>query len=188
MLVVDADVIIRFLTKDDLTKAKRFKKFLESGKAAAITEVTLAEVYWTLHSFYRYPKQKIIDALYSPSVDLRKTVVLEETPPGFAGNVADDATVSITNYEPEKVELSVEAQRDGLVFLSDTYDPGWKAVVDGKETKIFRANFTFRAVVVPRGSHQILFTYDPLSFRIGLWTSIVSVIIVCIVIIRKHEA
>ena len=148
----------------------------------------LPRAFFVTHYIVENDDQKIIDALYSPSVDLRKTVVLEETPPGFAGNVADDATVSITNYEPEKVELSVEAQRDGLVFLSDTYDPGWKAMVDGKETKIFRANFTFRAVVVPRGSHQILFTYDPLSFRIGLWTSIVSVIIVCIVIIRKHEA
>ncbi len=79
MLVVDADVIIRFLTKDDLTKAKRFKKFLESGKAAAITEVTLAEVYWTLHSFYRYPKQKIIDALqlliFRPSIRCQKTLM-----------------------------------------------------------------------------------------------------------------
>ncbi|MBI4062451.1 YfhO family protein [Candidatus Gottesmanbacteria bacterium] len=132
--------------------------------------------------------QKIIDALYNPLVDLRKTVILEETPPGFAGNVANDATVSITNYEPEKVELSVETQRDGLVFLSDAYDWGWKATVDRKETKIYRANFAFRAVPIPSGSHTILFEYKPLSFQIGVWTSVGSILIVCIALIRMHEA
>lgn len=81
MLVIDADVIIRFLTKDDLVKAKRFREFILSEKPGWVTEVTLAEVFWTLKSFYHYPKQKILDALNSfislPQIHSRRELVLE---------------------------------------------------------------------------------------------------------------
>ena len=81
MLVIDADVIIRFLTKDDLDKAKRFKRFLQSAKPATVIDVTIAEVFWTLKSFYHYPKQKILDALNAfislPQIHLRRELLFE---------------------------------------------------------------------------------------------------------------
>ena len=89
-------------------------------------------------------------------------------------------------YEPESVVLSVESDRDGLVFLSDTYASGWKASVDGNPTRIHRANFAFRAVEVPKGSHQITFTYDPLSWKIGVAVSIGSFILLAGYFLRKN--
>lgn len=81
MLVIDADVIIRFLAKDDLVKAKRFRKFLLTNKPAVVTEVTIAEVFWTLKSFYHYPKQKILDVLNSfillPQIHSSRELLLE---------------------------------------------------------------------------------------------------------------
>ncbi len=59
-MIIDTDVIIRYLTNDDPAKADRFEAFLTSGKKARITDVTFAEVYWTLVSFY---KIKNVDAL-----------------------------------------------------------------------------------------------------------------------------
>jgi uncharacterized membrane protein YfhO len=55
-----------------------------------------------------------------------------------------------------------------MLFLSDTYYPGWKAYVDGKETKIYRADYTFRAIYVLGGSHKVEFIYSPLSFKMGV--------------------
>jgi uncharacterized membrane protein YfhO len=43
--------------------------------------------------------------------------------------------------------------------------------VDGKEAKIFRANHFFRAVVAPKGKHQIEFRYEPWSFKLGAMIS-----------------
>lgn len=62
-MVLDADAAIRFLTEDDPQKADRFEKFLTLGEKIVLTDVTFAEIYWTLKSFYHFPKQKIIDAL-----------------------------------------------------------------------------------------------------------------------------
>ena len=62
-MVLDTDVIIRYLTNDDGKKAKRFESFLKSGKTACLTDVTMAEIYWTLNSYYKFPKEKIIEVL-----------------------------------------------------------------------------------------------------------------------------
>jgi len=62
-MVLDADVIIRYLTNDDEKKAKRFESFLKSGKMVYLTDVTVAEVYWTLNSYYQFPKRKIVGVL-----------------------------------------------------------------------------------------------------------------------------
>ena len=62
-MVVDSDIIIRFLTNDDLTKAKRFQVKLLSKQKFTLTDVTFAEVYWTLRSFYKFTKTQVIDCL-----------------------------------------------------------------------------------------------------------------------------
>lgn len=62
-MIVDSDVIIRFLTNDDLVKAKKFQDALVSKQKFTLTDVTFAEVYWTLRSFYKFTKPRIINCL-----------------------------------------------------------------------------------------------------------------------------
>ena len=64
---VDANVILRFLTGEPPPQAERAAKLfrsVEAGVAAVIVEdVVLAEVVWTLSSYYRMPKAEIAAAL-----------------------------------------------------------------------------------------------------------------------------
>jgi uncharacterized membrane protein YfhO len=62
-----------------------------------------------------------------------------------------------------------------LLFLSDTYYPGWQALIDGKPTKIYRTDYTFRSILVPQGNHVVVFVYNPKSFSYGLKVSIISI-------------
>jgi predicted nucleic acid-binding protein len=62
-MVLDADVVIRYLTNDDKEKADRFERFLNSGKQVVLLDVTIAEVYWTLSSYYKFGKPKVIKTL-----------------------------------------------------------------------------------------------------------------------------
>ena len=87
----------------------------------------------------------------------------------------------IRRYEPNVVELAVSAKTDGTVVLSDTYYPGWVARVDGIVTPIYRTDYTLRGIPVESGSHTVILTYEPLSFRLGLLGSgLVIVVIVCV--------
>jgi len=66
-----------------------------------------------------------------------------------------------------KVEIQARVAEPSLLYLADTFYPGWNAYVDGRKTKIYRANYNFRAVPLPPGEHEVKFRYEPLSFYVG---------------------
>ncbi|MDP3724361.1 MAG: YfhO family protein [bacterium] len=109
----------------------------------------------------------LIERLYDPMFDQRRTILLEEDPGFSPRDDAEKGSVQIESYLPSSLSMHVQTDQLQLLFLSDQWYPGWTATVDGRGTKIYRANDSFRAVVVPAGSHQVQFTYKPLSFEIG---------------------
>jgi hypothetical protein len=84
--------------------------------------------------------------------------------------------VEILSYEPERVVISANLAEAGYLVLTDTYYPGWRALVDGLEMPIYRADLLFRAVYLPAGQHRIEFIYDPCSFRVGAAISLVTLL------------
>ena len=85
--------------------------------------------------------------------------------------------VDFTSDDAARVQLSVDAPCDGFVVLADLFYPGWRAAVDGHDAAMYRANFAFRAVPVPRGRHIITFAYRPWSVAIGLPLAGVTVLL-----------
>ncbi len=121
--------------------------------------------------------QKIVDQLYNSNVNLLNTVILEDplSLPTAGLGAQREESASISAYEANRVTITVYAKSPGVLFLSDTYFPGWEAYVDGVQTKIYRADYAFRAVPVGVGNHTVIFTYDPLSFKIGVAGSVIGV-------------
>ena len=76
--------------------------------------------------------------------------------------------------EPDRIELDVEAELPGLLAVSETYHPGWRAYVDSGEVPVWRINVAFRGVEVPAGRHRITFEYESRSYRLGLWMSLLT--------------
>jgi len=128
----------------------------------------LPRAYFASRYIVEKDEQKIMDHLLDSNFDLHNTIILEDKLEEFHETSEDISMVKITKYESSVVDISVDAKQKGFLFLSDTYYPGWKAFVDGKETKIYRANYSFRAVSVPRGIHNVRFIYDPLSFKVAI--------------------
>ena len=109
--------------------------------------------------------------------DFRKTVVLEETPKGWASPSSPPTmppTTRIVAYEPNRVQVQVETSANGLLVLTDNYATGWGAWLDGQAAPVYIANHTFRAVVVPAGAHQVEFVYRPWTFQVGAATSLLA--------------
>jgi hypothetical protein len=72
------------------------------------------------------------------------------------------------HYEtPTRLTLDVDMQTAGLVLLSDLWDTGWRAELDGTPCPIYRVDVALRGFQVPSGKHAIICTYDPASVRIG---------------------
>lgn len=128
-------------------------------------------------------RQKIINYLTDPAFDAKDTVVLEKRP-AFAPQ-AGNGKLNITLYSPERVMMRVDTEVPKLLFLSDVYDKGWKALIDGERTDILRADYAFRAVAVPQGLHTIEFYYAPDSMGRAVDLAAVAFIILLIGSIKK---
>jgi uncharacterized membrane protein YfhO len=81
-------------------------------------------------------------------------------------------------------ELNVTANEPGILVISQIDYPGWKATVDGQPTDIVRANYALPAIFVPEGEHRVIFSFQPVSFRIGLLLSAISLCVVAIMFRR----
>lgn len=110
---------------------------------------------------------------FSDSYDPSQTVITEENIP--VGKMKK-GEVRMISYAENEAHYQVSTDDSTIFFVSDTYFPGWSALVDGKETKIHRAGYAFRAVHIPRGIHAVSFYYKPRSFTFGLYITSVSII------------
>lgn len=126
--------------------------------------------------------EKLISRLYGDSFDPRQTILLNQEPGSEFSILPDElAQVNILQYRPTKIVFETFSAFDQLLFLSDTWYPGWKAKLEnGRELKILTADYALRAVPVPAGDHTITMWYFPESFRTGLITALFFLIITVI--------
>ena len=76
-----------------------------------------------------------------------------------AAAVGSSGKVALKSYKADDIQLGSENKGDQWLVLSNSYLPGWRAFIDGKETKIYRANYLFQAIKVPAGKREIVFKY-----------------------------
>lgn len=111
---------------------------------------------------------QVLETIFRDDFDPFKTVVLEPDGQIVNRNWGSDGKITIVEQaDPNLVQLVIEAHSDTMLVLSDQWFPGWRAYLDGMETKIFRADYLFRAIPVPPGSHTVEFKYRPSSFSLG---------------------
>ncbi len=76
--------------------------------------------------------------------------------------------ISSIELFPEQIRLLVEADERAFLVLSEVYYPKrWRVTIDGREKRIFRTNGLLRGVQVPKGEHEIVFTFDRGGFENG---------------------
>ncbi|MDD5361290.1 MAG: hypothetical protein PHN88_04105 [Ignavibacteria bacterium] len=76
--------------------------------------------------------------------------------------------------------VKIKASAPGLVVLSDTWYPKWKARVNGTEVPVYRVNNSMRGVVSPAAGSEVEFYYDEGNIKIFLLLSLVTLLGVCV--------
>ena len=131
--------------------------------------------------------KEIVKKMFDASIDLRNELIIY-SPDGKMPSIQTpvQGSARIVSYRSNNTVIEYESTADAFLYVSDTYYPGWRAYVDGKETKIYRADLAFRAVEVPKGKHTVVFTYVPMSFYIGLCLTIIGILL-CIWLWRRDR-
>lgn len=127
-----------------------------------------------------------MELIRSPGFDPARTVVLEE-PLSLASGDGIPGSVRWIGRKNSSLQLKVETSTDSVLVLSQIFYPGWKAFVDGKQTPVFPADYALTGITVGPGSHDVVFTFDPLSFKIGLFLSVVTTLVVGALLYRRPK-
>jgi len=122
----------------------------------------------------------ILSFVGSGSFNPRDLLLLEEDPKienTIKTPPAPETAVHIVSYQPDEIMIDASLPRPGFLLLLDTYFPGWQATANGEPTKIYRADYNFRAVSLPSGRSVVRFTYKPVSLRMGFILFLVGILL-----------
>lgn len=97
-----------------------------------------------------------------------------------------NANLTYTPLTNSHVLIKATSNIDTYLVVLDSFYPGWKALIDGKETLIYRTNYNFRGVFLPQGTHTVEFMYSPNSLKVGAIISIVAFLIIVILLSWKR--
>ncbi len=142
---------------------------------------------WTVHAWRSLPPDATEElsrlfragplAKTDSEVDLRRTAFVEgdaPSPPTTNQDEVSDLTEElpkVTDEGPERVVVDVTLSQAGMVVLADRFAPGWRLAVDGREANVLKVNGAMRGAFVAHGQHRLVYTYDPLSWKVGVATS-----------------
>jgi hypothetical protein len=126
----------------------------------------------------------VIETLLSKDFDQKNSAVIEGNLP--QGNCVSGQVISNVSLFGER---TIEVQTNGgcVLVVTDSFYPGWIASIDGTQTKIYAANYLFRAIYVPDGYHLVRFVYRPDSFLVGAIITFLSGVVIFMLVLRKHK-
>lgn len=110
----------------------------------------------------------VVNSLLDKAFHPGRTVLLESEPEGISRDTGPGSfNVWITGYRNNSSELKVATEKDGVLVISESWYPGWKVFVDGKEEKLLKADLVLKAVPLRAGEHIVRLVYSPALFKIG---------------------
>jgi hypothetical protein len=79
-----------------------------------------------------------------------------------------EAYVTLEHAQPNQLRYRYRASSEQLLVFSEVFYPeGWKVSINNQPAEHFRVNYILRAMVVPAGEQEILFSFEPKSYYTG---------------------
>ena len=131
---------------------------------------------WAVHELVRVPNPSEGNILVgqAPESFRRKAHMVGPLPP--LETCAAPDTVELVEHAPDRLAIRAEMACGGMVILSDTFYPGWRARVDHLPAEIHEVNGAMRGVAVPRGTHTITMRYRPVSVYLGAALTLLGIL------------
>ena len=147
--------------------------------------------------------------VFHPDTDLRKAAFVERTGCLSGGKAVEIgecphrtrqpgpgapafSPAEITLFQPDRVIMETEVPAPGMLVWCDSYYPGWRARVNGRETEVYRVNYAFKGIFLEEGINRVEFEFMPASFfwgkRISLFSCIAVGVLVLVGVVRRKRS
>ncbi len=120
---------------------------------------------------------KAIDALKNGFAYREKVILSEEPQNKGEGGIAQGKAKLVASPKMDTQVFQVESDRAGFMVVAGNYHPYWKATVNGKEAKVYKAFGDLRAVEIPKGKSEVRMEYRSKPFHACLKVSLFAAIL-----------
>ncbi len=79
--------------------------------------------------------------------------------------------VDLSTYKKQEYQFNTNCEGDSLLVVSETYQTGWKVVVNNQKQSLFKVNNQFLGVKLPAGKSDVVLYYLPDTFVWGVYLS-----------------
>ncbi len=111
--------------------------------------------------------QAMRDLTWSPE----RVVLLSGTPGNLPASDFAVGEVHLVRDDPTERHYRVVTDGPAYLVISTSWYPGWKASVNGRETRLVRANLAFMALAVPEGESEVVLTLGLIGWP---WSAVIS--------------
>jgi uncharacterized membrane protein YfhO len=78
--------------------------------------------------------------------------------------------IRLTSWQLNQSTWSIDSNEPGTAVISQMYDPGWTALLDGKPVKVQQVNKILTGIRINKaGVHVLSLRYQPETFWISVW-------------------
>jgi hypothetical protein len=154
-------------------------RLVHSGDVKIYENLDVLPRAFVVHSAEEASDEVALSLMQDVGFDPATHVILAEDGSGVLALEASEEstdTIRFLRDEPELVELVVDSAAPGYLVLTDSWYPGWHAMVDGEDVAIERADILFRAIPISSGTTHIVFIFRPTSFRLGIAISLAATV------------
>ena len=129
------------------------------------------------------------------TLDFKKSAVVieKELPKGAKVNFKRDSlfNIELNKISPQLLKYKYKSKYDQLVVFSEMYYPeGWSVTLNNKSINHFPVNYILRGVIIPKGEHEIKFSFFPDKIILGTsirWISLLLFLIISLLSIFKNK-
>ncbi len=107
------------------------------------------------------PDDQAVAHMLAASFDYRRSAVLSQPlPAGITVQADPQGSVQWLERGANAQRLKVSTDRPALLVVLDNYYKAWHVHVDDEDAPLLRANYTFRAIPIPAGQHEVRMSYE----------------------------
>lgn len=164
----------------DLTKIP-VRSVFEDGSVVVLEKM---DVLPRAKMFYEWDVEsdnKVILQKLTANYPISQKIIVDREP--MIRMAAGQSRIDLSDYQGER-KIQVQTDSPGLLFVADSWYPGWISLVDGNRVELLKADYNFMAVPIKTaGDHIVELKYQPGSFEIGKMISFLSLLMVLMLLL-----
>jgi hypothetical protein len=107
-----------------------------------------------------------------PNIPIESTVLVER--PVDRLPAGENGQARLVDHRPEQLAIEVDAPARRVLAVAESFHPGWKTTIDGRDASTLRVNGDFLGCLVEPGQHRVVLEFRPASLALGRALSVVG--------------